>query len=440
MMETAAVWILKAIFFAAAALVYLSPLKHRQPIAARGTVSLAGVTAACGLALIWAQKGGWWYPAAVLVKLAAFSLAACFCTECRKRAALYVAVWAVITPGFGGMIGQVLVYYYGTWGTETIGDSILYLLPGVVLYLIVNLTIARMMPVNGTYGIGPRQLSSALGLLAVFEILSYAVLSGDEAFWTAKLWIPVLLAQFYCVTMLYLQTELFKKSAMEKELEVLNLLWQKQKAQYQLARENIDLINRKCHDLKHQIAAIRGISDPEQREEYLSGIEQSIQIYDAVVQTGNEALDTILTEKSLYCKANGITINCVADGSRLSVLNTVDLYAILGNAVDNAIEGVSQIREAEKRLIDILIYNKDHFLVINIINPVGRELRFHDELPVSTKKDHGYHGYGLKSIRHYVQKYGGYMNISVKHSCFDLTLIIPLPEAAMQDTEGTGTE
>ena len=153
------------------------------------------------------------------------------------------------------MIGQVLVYYYGTWGTETIGDSILYLLPGVVLYLIVNLTIARMMPVNGTYGIGPRQLSSALGLLAVFEILSYAVLSGDEAFWTAKLWIPVLLAQFYCVTMLYLQTELFKKSAMEKELEVLNLLWQKQKAQYQLARENIDLINRKCHDLKHQIAA-----------------------------------------------------------------------------------------------------------------------------------------------------------------------------------------
>ena len=70
MMETAAVWILKAMFFAAAAVVYLSPLKHRQPIAARGTVSLAGVTAACGLALIWAQKGGWWYPAAVLVKLA----------------------------------------------------------------------------------------------------------------------------------------------------------------------------------------------------------------------------------------------------------------------------------------------------------------------------------------------------------------------------------
>ena len=51
----------------------------------------------------------------------------------------------------------------------------------------------------------------------------------------------------------------------------------------------------------------------EEREKYIEEIQDSIQIYEAMVKTGNDVLDTILTEKSLACKANNIVVSCVAD-------------------------------------------------------------------------------------------------------------------------------
>ena len=70
----------------------------------------------------------------------------------------------------------------------------------------------------------------------------------------SSLVITVLLCQFYFLTLLYLQTELFKKSAMQKEMDTLNLLYERQRQQYQVARQNVQIINRRCHELKVRIA------------------------------------------------------------------------------------------------------------------------------------------------------------------------------------------
>ena len=147
-------------------------------------------------------------------------------------------------------------------------------------------------------------------------------------------------------------------------------------------------------------------------------------------RTAQEALDTLLTEKSLYCEAHGIKISCVVDGKSLAFLDPVDLYAILGNALDNAVEGVSGFSDKTKRLIDLAVYTRNQFLVITVSNPVEGELQFLGGLPVTTKKDRGYHGFGLRSIRHTVKQYGGHINVSVEHGTFLLKMIIPLPKQA----------
>ena len=129
-------------------------------------------------------------------------------------------------------------------------------------------------------------------------------------------------------------------------------------------------------------------------------MEDSVKIYETIVKSGNEVLDTILTEKSLYCKERGITVSCVVDGSQLGFINTIDLYAILGNAIDNAIEAVEKFKHVEKRQIDVCIYRSQQFLVMNIINPMKEKLVYEEELPRTTKKDTLHHGYGLKSIQY----------------------------------------
>lgn len=330
------------------------------------------------------------------------------------------------------------LWYCGVWGTMTfllvletsyvlcspllgdLGNWLLKILFSVAVNVAIGLTLARWMPEKGQYQIGPRQMVSAWVFCIMSEnLFIYAKVDPGAALFNIVL-------QFYCITLLYLQSALFKKSSMRKELETIQLLWHQQKGQYQLSKETIELINHKCHDLKHQVQAIRAVKDEKERETYLEKIEKSVQIYSAIVRTGNEILDTILTEKSLICENSGIHINCVADGSLLAFMNPVDLYTLFGNALDNAIEAVRKLESKEKRVIDIMLYERQSFLMLQIVNPMCGEVKFEDGLPLTTKAKNGYHGYGMKSMLHTIQKYKGHLTTEVKNGCFYFNVMLPL--------------
>lgn len=330
------------------------------------------------------------------------------------------------------------LWYCGVWGTMTfllvletsyvlcspllgdLGNWLLKILFSVAVNVAIGLTLARWMPEKGQYQIGPRQMVSAWVFCIMSEnLFIYAKVDPGAALFNIVL-------QFYCITLLYLQSALFKKSSMRKELETIQLLWHQQKGQYQLSKETIELINHKCHDLKHQVQAIRAVKDEKERETYLEKIEKSVQIYSAIVRTGNEILDTILTEKSLICENSGIHINCVADGFLLAFMNPVDLYTLFGNALDNAIEAVRKLESKEKRVIDIMLYERQSFLMLQIVNPMCGEVKFEDGLPLTTKAKNGYHGYGMKSMLHTIQKYEGHLTTEVKNGCFYFNVMLPL--------------
>ena len=330
------------------------------------------------------------------------------------------------------------LWYCGVWGTMTfllvletsyvlcspllgdLGNWLLKILFSVAVNVAIGLTLARWMPEKGQYQIGPRQMVSAWVFCIMSEnLFIYAKVDPGAALFNIVL-------QFYCITLLYLQSALFKKSSMRKELETIQLLWHQQKGQYQLSKETIELINHKCHDLKHQVQAIRAVKDEKERETYLEKIEKSVQIYSAIVRTGNEILDTILTEKSLICENSGIHINCVADGSLLAFMNPVDLYTLFGNALDNAIEAVRKLESKEKRVIDIMLYERQSFLMLQIVNPMCGEVKFEDGLPLTTKAKNGYHGYGMKSMLHTIQKYEGHLTTEVKNGCFYFNVMLHL--------------
>ena len=66
-------------------------------------------------------------------------------------------------------------------------------------------------------------------------------------------------------------------------------------------------------------------------------------------------------------------------------------------------------------------------LAIRVSNPVSDMPRYgSDGLPVSTKPDDGVHGLGLRSVRHSVQKYGGFLTARVEDGCFHLRILLPV--------------
>ena len=127
-------------------------------------------------------------------------------------------------------------------------------------------------------------------------------------------------------------------------------------------------------------------------------------------------LDTILTSKNEVCLKQKIAMTVAADGKLLKDIHVMDLCTIFGNALDNAIEHEVQIEELGKRRIRVTVSQKYKFACIVIENYFEGEMDGTGRLPQTTKKDKEYHGYGLKSILHAVQKYDGYMNVNVEGS------------------------
>ena len=234
-----------------------------------------------------------------------------------------------------------------------------------------------------------------------------------------------------CVLILGIQFSVFKISTLSREKEIIRQLLYERQKQYDLSRENIEIINHKCHDMKHQIQALKE-AKAEELDQYIDEVENSIDIYDTVVKTKNEVINTILSEKGLYCEEHNIRLTCIADATHMDFMSTIDLYALIGNALDNAIECVRKYEDKEKRTISLNISANGGFLCIQTNNYVEKQVTFQEGLPVTTKKNRSYHGFGMRSMKHLAEKYGGTLTAEVKDNIFTLQIVLPMPKEFMR--------
>ncbi len=261
-----------------------------------------------------------------------------------------------------------------------------------------------------------------VGLLTDIVLNSVVIYRNNDLVGSVTICIYSLLC---CVLLLFGQFSLLQSKELQDELDVAKRLWREEKKQFASLKENMDLINMKCHDMRHQIRAIG--ADNCLSAEAIAQIEDSIRVYDATVKTGNEALDVILTEKNLRCTASGIFLSCMADGAALNFIDETDLFSLFGNALDNAIEAVMQIGDGNARIIVFKVHTAGEFAVINVSNTYTGEIVFGaDGLPLTSKEDKNYHGFGMKSIVYVVEKYGGELSVLTKNGVFHLNILFPL--------------
>lgn len=219
-----------------------------------------------------------------------------------------------------------------------------------------------------------------------------------------------------------LQLGFVRENKLSEENEVLDQLLHSEKKRHELSKETIDIINVKCHDLKHQILQLAAIDDRGARSSYIKSIENSIAIYDSSVQTGNDALDIVIAEKSLICDNHKISFSCLADGEKLNFMDSADIAALFGNALDNAIER-ELLEDEDKRFISITIKQVKGALYIHVDNYCSVRPDFSDGLPQTTKDDKQHHGFGTKSIKSIVLRYGGELFMDVKNQRFNLDIL-----------------
>lgn len=228
-----------------------------------------------------------------------------------------------------------------------------------------------------------------------------------------------------CVLLLYIQFSMNRIAVGIHERETMERLILEKSAHMEDFERSVQIINTKCHDLRKQLDALRSIGSKADRDRFYDEVSNSIDIYESSYDTGNRALDAVLTEKALLCKEMGINLKCIADGALLAQISTIDCYSLFENLLSNAMEALA-LEEPDQREIRLLIVQREGFISISMENTCTRPLHFEDGMPVSTKGDALNHGFGTKSIRYIVKKYDGNLVFRQKDGLFCASVLFPI--------------
>lgn len=230
---------------------------------------------------------------------------------------------------------------------------------------------------------------------------------------------------FVCSLIVIIQFVLLDKSYLQNENVTLKSIQKLEEKKYELSNECIDMIKIKYHDLRHVINELSAAGTDEVKKGYIASVNAALDGFDLCVNVGNAALNTVVTEKLILCRNRRIKFIYSLDGAILDFLNVTDIYSFFGNLLDNAIESVSELGE-DRRIIELEVRRKDAFIVISERNPCEKEVRFVGGLPQTSSGNKSEHGFGTKSMKYLVRKYGGEISFEKKDDVFTVAAYIPL--------------
>ena len=353
------------------------------------------------------------------------------CNDFSLREAGFYFVKAFINGEFASSLCWQ-IYYYLRYVRGIQGELLKWV--ELILVYAVIFTILALMELNlkkdlEELHITRRELLVVIIIAAsVFAMSNLSYLDQNGLFsgtFVMDIFIIRTLVDLSGIAVLYAYHVQVKEIQIRFEKDTLHNIMEMQYKNYQLSKENIDMVNQKYHDLKHQINLLKTQAYVGKSTSYLEKMEREIRVYETQNKTGNQILDAVLTNKAMICQNKEIELKFIVDGGALSFMEDMDVSALFGNMLDNAIESAEKQQEKQKRLIWLYVTKEKQFVRIRTENYCDEKIRFKNGMPVTTKKDRRLHGYGMKSIKSTVEKYHGSVVAAQENNWFELKILLP---------------
>ena len=164
------------------------------------------------------------------------------------------------------------------------------------------------------------------------------------------------------------------------------------------------------HDFKNVILLIKELIRDEQYNKATEMIDKYSEGYKnnnlTEIVSDNIVLNYLLNRKINQCREAGIDMACYILGN-IAGVDDMDLYILLENLCDNAIEAAGQ---CEKPSIKLQIAEDNASMYIDIGNTTSDNILKNNPHMNTTKKDKNMHGFGIMNIRDIIDKYNGTIN------------------------------
>ena len=194
-----------------------------------------------------------------------------------------------------------------------------------------------------------------------------------------------------------------------KELESLRRL-QKLTAEYR-------------HDTRHRLRMLSALVDEGNIDGIRELIANAASDLDAVSPTrysANENVNIVLSYYAQECKRESIKLSIRAEVPSELPLSATEVCALIGNALENAVNACRGMRDA---VIDVELIEHRGKLLFSVENSYRRTVVLIDGMPRS--KNEG-HGYGCPSIKAIAEKHRGQAVFEAGEDRFSLMVVIPM--------------
>lgn len=185
---------------------------------------------------------------------------------------------------------------------------------------------------------------------------------------------------------------------------------------------NAYAINAKLfHDFHNHIGVLRQLLSHTKLEEamqYLDELKAPVQEMTETVWTGDETVDYMINSKAVTAKERNVQYQVQVEFPRHTNLRSVDLCAVLGNLLDNALEAAGQVQKKEERFVRLTIRRINQMLIIKVENSFRDPPISQDGVLTTSKVKNGLHGWGLKSAQTAAEKYDGTVQTSYTDNVF----------------------
>ena len=171
------------------------------------------------------------------------------------------------------------------------------------------------------------------------------------------------------------------------------------------------------HDIKKYMAATESLISQDKlkdAQKCLSDVHSAFAGIQNAFDTGNPTIDSILSYGLKKASTSNVTLEVKAWVGSSMEIPASDLFIIIGNTIDNAIEACCDLSNQEARTITLNLTQKNHLLYYEISNAYK---------PRSGKPGK-IHGYGLRNVETCVERNGGSISVSDKNSMFRVSICL----------------
>lgn len=188
-----------------------------------------------------------------------------------------------------------------------------------------------------------------------------------------------------------------------KEKEIAERQLTIQQSYYEQVLANQEETRSLWHDIKKYLGAMNAMASKMKEENVTACLQQAQEAFskiDNVVDVGNPIVNGVLEYGRNRAEKTGVILKLDVWVPKSISISPIDLYVIIGNTLDNAIEECSTLEKDNDKMIFITLKQKNHMLYYEIKNPCSGCRR-------PKHIDGDIHGYGLKNVQRCVEKYNG---------------------------------